>query len=265
MKGKLNLFQAAILRWRALQPYNAVHVVRVAHPIDPVRLEKALRGQLQDLGLTGLELDARRRATRDGRPGPLALRVIPGAGEAVAACAARSSASSMRASHPKVASTVPLFAIDNGAEFYLGLAYDLLSRAETRSSSCCKAWWIGTSTALSRKRRRGLLRVATGRRTRACSGASSCPARRLCWICLGSPPVAAARFAPVMQRRRTAITRSYSSGSIRPIARDSRPARARGALRRTICCWQSCSRDWRRSRCDGLSPRRATRSQSRRS
>ena len=29
MKGRLNLFQAAILRWRALHPYNAVHVVRV--------------------------------------------------------------------------------------------------------------------------------------------------------------------------------------------------------------------------------------------
>ena len=47
MKGRLNLFQAAILRWRALHPYNSVHVVRVWQPIDAVRLEAALRGQLE--------------------------------------------------------------------------------------------------------------------------------------------------------------------------------------------------------------------------
>ena len=29
LRGRLNLFQTAMLRWRELHPYNAVHVVRV--------------------------------------------------------------------------------------------------------------------------------------------------------------------------------------------------------------------------------------------
>ena len=64
MKGRLNLFQAAMLRWRALHPYNAVHVVRLGQPIDAARLEAALREQFESLGLTGLELDARRATLR---------------------------------------------------------------------------------------------------------------------------------------------------------------------------------------------------------
>lgn len=80
MKGRLNLFQAAILRWRALHPYNAVHVVRVWQPIDAVRLEAALRGQLELLGITGLELDARRRRYEwHGGPATPGLRVIAAA------------------------------------------------------------------------------------------------------------------------------------------------------------------------------------------
>jgi hypothetical protein len=126
MKAKLNLFQASILHWRALHPYNAVHVVRVAHPIDPVRLEAALRGQLQDLGLTGLELDARRqRYEWTGGPARPALRVIPGAGEAFAALC-REIERELNAGFAPEGRLDPFrfFAIDNGAEFYLGLAYD---------------------------------------------------------------------------------------------------------------------------------------------
>jgi hypothetical protein len=60
MKGKLNLFQAAIVRWREMHPYNAVHVVRVVRPLDASRLETGIRRRLEELGLTGLGLDRRR-------------------------------------------------------------------------------------------------------------------------------------------------------------------------------------------------------------
>src|SRR5258707_14791868 len=126
MKGKLNLFQAAILRWRALHPYNAVHVVRVAHAIDPVLLEKALREQLQDLGLTGLELDARRqRYEWTGGPASLALRVIPGAGEAVAALC-REIERELNAAFAPQGRVEPFrfFAIDNGGGIFPGLFLD---------------------------------------------------------------------------------------------------------------------------------------------
>ena len=42
MRGKLNLFQATMLRWRELHPYSAVHAVHVAMPLDAVRLEAAI-------------------------------------------------------------------------------------------------------------------------------------------------------------------------------------------------------------------------------
>jgi hypothetical protein len=126
MKGKLNLFQASMLRWRALHPYNSVHVVRVAHPMDPVRLEEALRGQLEDLGLTGLDLDARRRRYEwRGGAASLVVRVIAGGGEAVAALC-REIERELNAGFAAEGRVDPFrfFAIDDGAEFYLGLAYD---------------------------------------------------------------------------------------------------------------------------------------------
>jgi hypothetical protein len=126
MKGKLNLFQASMLRWRALHPYNAVHVVRVAHPIDAVRLEAALHGQLQDLGLTGLDLDARRqRYEWTGGPAGSTLRVIAGAGDAFAVLC-REIERELNAGFAAEGRVDPFrfFAVDDGAQFYLGLAYD---------------------------------------------------------------------------------------------------------------------------------------------
>src|ERR1700680_3418571 len=60
MKGKLNLFQAAMGRWRELHPYKAVHLVHVPRPLDAARLEAGIRRRLEELGLTGLGLDRRR-------------------------------------------------------------------------------------------------------------------------------------------------------------------------------------------------------------
>jgi hypothetical protein len=46
LKGKLNLFQAAMVRWREMHPYNAVHVVRVSQPLTR-RGWKRLRRRLE--------------------------------------------------------------------------------------------------------------------------------------------------------------------------------------------------------------------------
>lgn len=59
MTGKLNIFQRAMLRWNGLHPYNAVHVLRIAAPLDPPRLHKAVDHTLETLGLIGLTLDPR--------------------------------------------------------------------------------------------------------------------------------------------------------------------------------------------------------------
>ena len=37
MRGKLNLFQATMLRWRELHPYSAVHVVRITRALEAAR------------------------------------------------------------------------------------------------------------------------------------------------------------------------------------------------------------------------------------
>ena len=126
MKGRLNLFQAAMLRWRALHPYNAVHVVRVTQAIDPARLDSAVRGELQDLGLTGLDLDARgRRYEWTGGVAGMGLRVITGSGDAFAVLC-REIERELNAGFAVAGRFDPFrfFAVDDGAAFYLGLAYD---------------------------------------------------------------------------------------------------------------------------------------------
>jgi hypothetical protein len=126
MKGKLNLFQASMLRWRALHPYNAVHVVRVAHTLDSVRLDAALRGQLEDLGLTGFDLDGRRqRYEWTGGPAGATLRVMSGAGDAFSLLC-REIERELNAGFAAEGRVDPFrfFAIEDGAEFYLGVAYD---------------------------------------------------------------------------------------------------------------------------------------------
>jgi hypothetical protein len=126
MKGRLNLFQAAILRWRALHPYNSVHAVRVWEPLEAVRLEAALRAQLELLGITGLELDARRRRYEwHGGPATPGLRVIAAASDSLAALS-RESERELNAGFAADGRLEPFrfFALEDGEGFYLGLAYD---------------------------------------------------------------------------------------------------------------------------------------------
>lgn len=46
-----------MLQWNELQPYNAVHVVRIPEALDLERLKRAITATLEGKGLTGLALD----------------------------------------------------------------------------------------------------------------------------------------------------------------------------------------------------------------
>ena len=126
MKGRLNLFQTGMLRWRDLAPYNAVHVVRIDAPLDRQRLRHAIDGELAAFGLTGFELD-RARGRFEYRGG------APRATLETAVCVS-DSAEALRAEierqinqpFPPAGAFEPFrfFALDTGEAFYLGLAYD---------------------------------------------------------------------------------------------------------------------------------------------
>ena len=82
MIGRLNLFQSAMLRWRDLHPYSAVHVVQIRAPFDRARVESAIASQLSAAGLTGFSLDrARGRYEYGGGPAAVELEVVSAAGD----------------------------------------------------------------------------------------------------------------------------------------------------------------------------------------
>ena len=64
MPGQLNAFQLSMLQWNDLHPYNAVHVVRIAEPLDLRRLQSAIDQTLEGMGLTGLLIDRRAASYR---------------------------------------------------------------------------------------------------------------------------------------------------------------------------------------------------------
>lgn len=126
MSGRLNLFQAAMLRWRDLHPYNAVHAARVAQPFDALRLRAAIDGQLEHDGLTGLVLDrARLRFEYRGAPAAAELAIVETGGDAEAALHAEIERQLNRP-FPRSGALEPFrfFACADADGFYLGLAYD---------------------------------------------------------------------------------------------------------------------------------------------
>ena len=126
MKGRLNLFQATMLRWRALYPYNAVHVVRVLRPLDTVRLTAAVHGQLEDFGLTGLRLNARQRTYEwTGGPATGEIQFLAASGDARTQVD-QEIERQLNAPFAADGGIEPFrfFVIDGGDSFYLGLAYD---------------------------------------------------------------------------------------------------------------------------------------------
>jgi hypothetical protein len=126
MRGRLNLFQATMLRWRELHPYSAVHMVRVLRPCDPVRLKAHIEARLERAGLTGLVLDAqRRRFDFEGGRTPIELTVLP-AGPDPRETARREIVRQLNLPFPRDGRFSPFrFFVVAGADgFDVGLAYD---------------------------------------------------------------------------------------------------------------------------------------------
>ncbi len=115
-----------MLRWRALYPYNAVHVVHVAGGVDAARVRTVLAEHLTSLGLTGLELDPRGQAFEwtEGEP-RIELRAVEAGGDVRAALSAEIERELNRA-FPERGRADPFrfFIIDLGSSYHLGLAYD---------------------------------------------------------------------------------------------------------------------------------------------
>jgi hypothetical protein len=126
MRGRLNAFQAAMLRWRDLYPYNAVHVIRITRELDRGQLANAIGGELAATGLTGLVLDrARQRYEYRGGPPAVELEIIDERGDATAAVCVEIERQLNRA-FPATGAIVPFrfFAVPEHGAFRLGLAYD---------------------------------------------------------------------------------------------------------------------------------------------
>jgi len=126
VRGKLNLFQSAMLRWRDLHPYSAVHVVQVRERFDRARVESAIASQLSAAGLSGLVLDrARKRYEYLGGLPVVELAVVTPAQDVHGAIQTEIERQLNRP-FPHDGAFVPFrfFAHDQGSEFALGLAYD---------------------------------------------------------------------------------------------------------------------------------------------
>jgi hypothetical protein len=125
VKGRLNLFQRTMLRWRELHPYNAVHVLRISAPLDPERLSRSIADVLAGQGLTGLVLDPEGgRYEYRGGPAAVAVEILPAGGGPAAIEAAIERG--LNATFPERGPLDPFrfFALDGGSHFHLGLAYD---------------------------------------------------------------------------------------------------------------------------------------------
>jgi hypothetical protein len=126
LPGRLNLFQAAMLGWRDLHPYNAVHAARIGRPLDRDALERAIRETLANAGLTELELDRRRRRYAwQGGPSRTGVDVVQ-AGDDWRETLARVFERELNAPFARDGAFEPFrfFALDLGDSFFLGIAYD---------------------------------------------------------------------------------------------------------------------------------------------
>lgn len=126
LRGKLNLFQSMVLRWRELGPYVAVHMVGVAHPLEAARLKEHIAARLEAAGLARIELDPGQRRF-EFRPGPatIDLRVLPGADDPAAVARAEIERQ-LNSAFPQEGTFTPFrfFAVDAGSRFDFGIAYD---------------------------------------------------------------------------------------------------------------------------------------------
>ena len=126
LRGKLNLFQTMVLRWRELHPYVAVHMVRVPYRLEAARLEETIGVRLEAAGLARIALDVRAKRF-EFRPGPAALEVAVLSGGHDPEAAARTEIEhQLNAPFPRDGTFTPFrfFAIDSDGSFAFGIAYD---------------------------------------------------------------------------------------------------------------------------------------------
>ncbi len=126
MRGKLNLFQSTMLRWKELHPYSAVHAARVDSSLDPARLGAAIARELEVRGLTHLVLDAAGgRFYYGGGPASVVPAILP-AGSDPRKTLDAEIARQLNQPFPADGAVDPFrfFAIQGDASFELAVAYD---------------------------------------------------------------------------------------------------------------------------------------------
>ena len=127
MRGRLNLFQASMRRWRELHPYCASHVIAVDAQFDERRLRATIGGVLVDCGLTGLAVDAASgRYAYEGGEASVDLAVIAAGDEDAFDVAARQIEAAINVPFPAGGRYDPFrfFAIHDGERFLVGVTYD---------------------------------------------------------------------------------------------------------------------------------------------
>jgi hypothetical protein len=124
--GRFNLFQRAMLRWRDLHPYNAVHVMTIDQPLERERLARSVNGTLARMGLASLTVDrARRRYRYDAQGTPVVVAERPAGADAFATMRAEMQAQ-LNEPFPDGLRQTPFrcFAVVEKERFHVGLAYD---------------------------------------------------------------------------------------------------------------------------------------------
>ncbi len=115
-----------MLRWRAIHPYTAIHVIRIERPLDAARLSALIDAQLRARGLTGFALDSRRRRFEyTGGPAEVALAVHAAEDQPtrVTECVISHELNEPFARDGRL-NPFRFFCIDSGSWFRFGVAYD---------------------------------------------------------------------------------------------------------------------------------------------
>ena len=240
-----------MLRWRALHPYNAVHVLRIGAPLDVPRLSAAIGRVLEGEGLSGLALDAAHgRYEYAGGAATVALEVLPAGGDALHA-AEEAIERELNAPFPPDGAIDPFrfFAIDAGETFLLGVRLRPLHRRRRfdrradegparrlRRSGPLRAAAPGALPARLRPAARAPCAAAPDRDAGARRDAPELP---------DAPP--ARTTAPACRRP----TRSSCAPSTPRRSPGRRAWRSSGGSRSTTSCSRCCCRRWPRSPANG--------------
>ncbi|MFO1323903.1 MAG: hypothetical protein U1F15_07540 [Burkholderiales bacterium] len=126
MRGRLNLFQSAMLRWREFHPYNAVHVAELPGALDADRLQRAICAHLSELGVARLSLDApRRRYEYAGGEATYALPILDGGADPLPVIEREMERQLNAAFAPSGPfEAFRFFAVTAPGSFHVGVAYD---------------------------------------------------------------------------------------------------------------------------------------------